>query len=277
MKKTIYYQDEINDDFFSGKKYNRIKIDGNYKYLPQNFFKKLYSFVLYYFFAWPFLSFYMFVVQRVKINDRQNLKELKKRGYMIVGNHTHYTDAYVSQIGITRPRRTYIIANENTVQIPLIGGLVKALGALPTPRNLSGLKNFESVLKKIFKKNQIVCVFPEAHIWPYYTGLRPFPLTCFKIASKNKVPVVPIATTYKKRRGFLKPKAIIFVGKPIFYNKNLTILQNAEYYRNMSQEFIKNILSSKDNYEYIKYVRNQKDQTNENNICNTQQTQITTS
>ena len=269
MKERVrYYNDVKNDDFFSfGKRHNKIKFDQNYDFIPKSKPAKFVSFCLYYMFAMPVLSFYMFAIQNVTIKGKENIKNLKNCGYMVVGNHTHYADAYLTQIGIARPKRTYIIADNNVVQLKFIGGIIKSLGAIPVPTTVSGIKKFHKTTSEILQNKQVITVFPEAHIWPYYTGLRPFPVSSFMIASKNKVPVVPVATTYKKRMFFKRPKAVIFVGKPIFFDNNLTDRQNAEYYRNMTFNFIKDKVSN-NNYTYIKYL--QKEKENENNFCNTQ-------
>ena len=74
-KKTIYYSDSSNDDFFNfGKKYNKIRFDKNYDFVVKGKFKKFVSFCLYYFVAFPFLSFFMYVIQGVKINGQENIK-----------------------------------------------------------------------------------------------------------------------------------------------------------------------------------------------------------
>ena len=106
-KKTVYFSDSINDDFFNfGKKYNKIKFDKNYEYVVKGNLKKFASFCLYYFFYFPFLWFYMYIVQGVKIKGKENIKNLKNTGYMVVGNHTHYLDlAVLRQYNIYRSIR----------------------------------------------------------------------------------------------------------------------------------------------------------------------------
>lgn len=254
--RVVYYEDEINDDFFTGKQYNKTKIDSNYVYIPKNIISRIINNIIYYIFSYPSLSFYMYVIQGVKIKGKNNLKGLKG-GYMVVGNHTHYTDAYVVQLGISFPTKTYVIANANCVKIPIIGKLVKCLGGLPIPETFSSLKNFQQTVQNLLKNNKVVCVFPEAHIWPYYTGLRPFPISAFKMAASVEAPVVPIATVYKKRL-FGKPRAVVYVGKPIYYNKNLSMTENAKICCNSSYNFVKSITDSPTNYQYIKYIKREK-------------------
>ena len=58
-----------------------------------------------------------------------------------------------------------------------------------------------------------VAVYPEAHIWPWYTGIRPFPDTSFRYPVMTGAPAVAMVTTYRRRRGLFalckKPGMIV--------------------------------------------------------------------
>ena len=97
-------------------------------------------------------------------------------------------------------------------------------------------------------------IFPEAHIWPYYTGTRPMRFSSFKLASKNQVPIVPIATTYKKRKFFKKPRMVVYIGEPIMFDKALSTNENAQIYKQKTEEFIKE-KTSRNNFVYRRYIK----------------------
>lgn len=253
MQQVIFYSDEENDDFFEGKTFEGT-IDEKFKYLPSNPFKKAWDFLLYYFVELPILCFVMFVVQGVRVKNRKAIKKLKNTGYVIVGNHTNAIDTYVGPIGIARPKRTYIISQSNTLKIPYLKHLVKSLGALPIAETMGALKNFDKATSQILKQKKAIIIFPEAHIWPYYTGTRPMRLSSFKLASKNQVPVVPIATTYQKRKFFKKPRMVVYIGEPIMFDKSLSANQNAQIYKQKTEEFIKE-KTSQNNFVYRKYIK----------------------
>ncbi len=48
------------------------------------------------------------------------------------------------------------------------------LGALPVPDSISEYKKFSKAYKKRISDGHPVVIYPEAHVWPYYTGIRPF-------------------------------------------------------------------------------------------------------
>ncbi len=43
-------------------------------------------------------------------------------------------------------------------------------------------------------------IFPEAHVWPYYTGIRPFGEAAFHYPVATGKPVYTMTVTYQRRR-----------------------------------------------------------------------------
>ena len=101
----------------------------------------------------------------------------------------------------------------------VVGGLLVAmrlLGGVPVPEGIGGLKNFSRDIISAAERGEWVAIYPEAHIWPYYTGIRPFGAAAFKYPAKSGAPVFAFTTTYKKRRFFKKPAKIVYVDGPFF-------------------------------------------------------------
>ena len=44
------------------------------------------------------------------------------------------------------------------------------------------MKEFRKAIAYRVGQNQSVAIFPEAHVWPYYTGIRPFSDASFQFA-----------------------------------------------------------------------------------------------
>jgi len=256
MQQVTFFVDEENDDFFEGKKFEGT-IDQNFKYLPTGPLRKAWDFFVYYFVAMPILCFVTFAIQGVRVKNRKAIKKLKNTGYVIIGNHTNAIDAYLGPIAIARPKRTYVVSQSNTLKIPFLKGLVKSLGALPVAETLGALKNFDKATKQILKSKKAIVIFPEAHIWPYYTGTRPMRLGSFKLASKNQVPVVPFATTYQKRKFFKKPRMVVHIGEPVMFDKSLSTNENAQIYKRKTEEFVKE-KTGRNNFVFRRYVKIQK-------------------
>ena len=68
-------------------------------------------------------------------------------------------------------------------------------------------------------------------------------------------PVIPIVTTYRKRRFLKKPGMDIRVGKVIYPKENLTLRENKIYLAEECYKQMVEIANSVTQYEYIKYIK----------------------
>lgn len=257
--RVMYYQDEVNDDFVKAKTNLNIVLDENYQYLITNPIRKFISFIIYYFIALPILFVEGKVFRGLIIKGKQNLKSIKKKGYIMYANHTDFRDAYLGHVFIANPKRTYIIANKDAVSIFLVRRLTKDLGALPVPDTYGGLKKLNASVAQILDDKKALMVYPEAHIWPYYTKVRPFPVTSFRYAAINNVPCVPVAATYRKHKGLFffrkKPQMVVYIGMPIFPNLELSVKENATNLRDETHAYISQMTEKYSTYEYYKYIK----------------------
>ena len=66
----------------------------------------------------------------------------------------------------------------------------------------------------------MLAIFPEAHIWPFYTGIRPFSATSFRYPEKLNAPVVAMVTTYRKAARsvslFRRPGMTVTLSEPFY-------------------------------------------------------------
>ena len=128
------------------------------------------------------------------------------------------------------------------------------IGVLPIPPKNSQMKEFIMAVNQRYKEKNAIITYPEAHVWPYYTKIRPFPTTAFKFAIENNAPVFCTTTTYQKRKEGKKPKITIFVDGPFFVDEKLNKKENQEklhscVYNKMQER------SANSNYEYIEYKK----------------------
>ncbi len=213
MKRIYYYSDELNDDF-AGTHITAKKLPADYKYVRTDGKWKAARFFVYKLFATPVILFAGLFTSRIK--NKKVLKGYKKGGAFIYGNHTSYLNDAMNPTRLAFPRTADIVVNPDAVSIKGVGGLVRLLGAVPVPDSLHGLKNFSQGLEDAAKRGHWVAVYPEAHIWPYYTGIRPFGASSFKYPAACGVPVFAFTTVYKKRRFFKKPKKVVYADGPFF-------------------------------------------------------------
>lgn len=253
-----YYKDEKNDDFANTKTSLSVNVDSNYKYLPNNIFFKIFSFFVYYFIALPVFTLARIFFARFRVKGRLKLLKLYNKGFFIYANHTSSKDAWMAQSAIVPFRRVYVIANKDAIQIPIVNVLVKALGGLPVADTMGGLKNLKRAVNKIIDNKKVMLVFPEAHIWPYYTKVRPFPITSFKFPASTNAPVVPVAVCYKRKLFFgdlRKPKSVVYIGDPIYPKSELRPRENAIYLRDKVYSYIVDTTTKYSTYAYYQYIK----------------------
>ena len=178
-KKIIYYKDELNDEF-SGVTRNTIRIDKNYKYIRKNIFYKLSAFIVYRVLVMPFAFFYMKIKFHMKVKNKKVLKSAKNDSYFMYGNHTQIPgDGFIPNI-VNYPKHNAVVVNADNVSLPGTQVLMMMLGATPIPNDFSGMRKFMECISYNVKQKKGVVIYPEAHIWPYYTGIRNFKSDSFK-------------------------------------------------------------------------------------------------
>ncbi len=259
--KTIYYSDIYNDDF-DETSLKRPEVPKDYKYLRHNKFLIFFNAFLYYCLARPILSIGC-IFNGVKVYNRKNLKELKKlnTGVFLYGNHVAVMDAFKIQAFVIH-RRVDILGYTDSLAISkLVTFLVRAFGYLPLPSlgDFSNMKKLDEAIEYyVTKKHQHILIYPEAHIWPYYTKIRDFKSGSFHYPAKLNVPVMPFVTVWRKVWWRKKPCQTIVFGDLIYPKKELDIHQNRDYLKEECLKEMNKLSSSFNQYEYIKYIYKEK-------------------
>ena len=184
MKSRCFvYRDEREVDF-SGVKRKAYLIDNKYRYDKDGFLWKLCKFVVYRIIMVPFAYIYIKLKFGHKVVNKRLLKKANAQGYFIYGNHTLMAgDAFIPNI-TNFPRKTYTIVHSDNISLPITRRWVELCGAIPLPNTLGATKNFLSIVSKRIDEKCAIMIYPEAHIWPYYTGIRDFKSGSFKYPVK---------------------------------------------------------------------------------------------
>ena len=253
-QKQIYYFSNEQTDEVVDFNVEKLKIDKNYKYERKNLLYKMFSFITYRIFATPAVWFYYKVLKRIKFVNKKILKEHKKGGYFIFANHTmKYGDGFCPAL-ICFPKRPSVIVNADNVSIPFLGKFLQMWGALPLPDTLSATKNFYSAIEHSLLKNNPVIIYPEAHLWPYYTKIRPFPSLAFRYPIKYNKPVYSFTTVYKLKKQNKKPKIEIYIDGPFYHDINIPQKQAQEKLKNEVYKTMQE-RSKLSDYQYVKYIK----------------------
>lgn len=250
--KIIYYENELEDEF-STATITPKRIDGSYKYLGGPF-RGIGRLFWYYIVAKPLA--YVFLKCRFghKIVNKECLKEAKGTGYFIYGNHTNaIADALIPTM-LTHPRGAYVIVHPNNVSMPVLGRLTPCLGALPLPDDKKASRNFTFSMDKLMRRKSCIAIYPEAHIWPYYTGIRNYGDASFRYPVKYQVPVYSFTNTYQRRAFRKTPRIVTYVDGPFYPEAGLSIKEQRLKLHKQAIESMK-MYSRKSNVERIKYVK----------------------
>lgn len=257
-KKIIYYQDELNDDFAR----NEIKaksLPNNFKHIHKNPFYLFWEFVAYYVVAKPLIWAIMKVLYSNKIKNKKVLKTAKGSGFFVYGNHTGgMSDAFQPNL-LKTFKKNYIVVGPETLSIPGLRTFVSMLGAVPLGETFEEKISFLECVRKRIKKKSSVTIYPEKHIWPYYTDIRPFENESFRFPVALHVPCFSLTTTFHKRRWPFsinkKPRLVTYLDGPFYPDANLKPPEAKQKLRDEVYQAMKKRANQIKQYEYIKYVK----------------------
>ena len=260
--KIIYYKDELNDDFgtipLSKKDHKKFLV--KYRYKKETFIDVFLCGLLYWGIIHWILDLFCFFCG-IKVEGKDNLKsyikECKKRktGGFIYSNHVSNFDAFQIQAHVFKFKRVNIVGYPHTLANPLLRKICRTCGYLPLPEDIETTRKFLDGIKFSLNKGQHVLIYPEAHIWPYYTKIRPFKNGSFKYPCKYNAIAMPIITVFRKRKFFKTPKRTLIIGKWFAPNNDLTELQAKEELRNNVYNEMIRMSELYPQYEYYKYKK----------------------
>ncbi len=252
-KQKYYFRDELNDDFANNgivRKHNK----PGYKYVNNNFLFKGLSFLLYYVIGKPLVWMMNKLVYSNKIIGKDKLKPYKKSGYFIYANHTAVMgDAYTPNL--LSSKRNHIIVAEETTSIPGIKTLVNALGAIPLPYGIQNTKGFLDCVETRIKQNRSITIYPEAHLWPTYTGIRNFKAASFRYPVDMNVPTFVLTNTYQKRKHGKSPRLVTYISGPYLPNNNLDRKEAINDLRDRVYNEMLRISTTVPQVEQVRYIK----------------------
>ncbi|MDO5124108.1 MAG: 1-acyl-sn-glycerol-3-phosphate acyltransferase [Eubacteriales bacterium] len=249
--KVRYYK-EFTDDFEQTREQD-MKLPEDYEYIRRDFFSKL-KYKLVYTCAVIFGIPYCKLFLRVKYVNKKVLKKAKDTGFFIYGNHTQpLGDVFLPALP-SLPKRIYTVVSPANFAIPVIGKLLPYLGALPISDTATGMKKFTEALSERIEEGKVVTIYPEAHVWEYFTEIRPFAEASFRYPVKLKKPVFTMTVTYQKSKVFRRPKSTVYIDGPFYADETLKPRLQSKDLCERVYECMKE-RSKASNYSYIKYKK----------------------
>ena len=192
-------------------------------------------------FAVVLLKIICIPIFRIRVKGLENMKETDK--VIICANHKSLLDPIF--LAISMPQRIYFMAKKELFDKPLLGGLLRALGAFPVDRSGRDLKALRASVSLV-NEEKILGIFPEG------TRVKEAKRENVKdgvafIALKAKADIMPveIISTYKPSR-----KSEILIKRPIPV-KDFASLKNKEAMKMMTDRVYDKI------YEYHTIVESE--------------------
>ena len=149
----------------------------------------------------------------VKVSGLENVPD--EGGYLLCANHIAVRDVFL--IAASAKRQIRFIAKKELFSIPIVSGIIKALGAIKLDR---GGADVAAVRKSVnlITEGELVAIFPQGHRYPAVEpASTPRKNGAGLIAHKSHSDVIPVCIKVKKHKyGIFKKVEIIF-GKPIPY------------------------------------------------------------
>ena len=250
---VIYYEDELNDEF-SLAQITPKKIDADYIYCHDSLWKKFTHFFWYRIVAMPIAFVYTKVAFSHKIVGAEKLKPYRKTGIFMYGNHTQDIGDALMPNMLNKLQDKYVIVHPNNVSMPYLGRVTPSLGALPLPDDRAAYANFIKAIERRISEGRAVVIYPEAHIWPYYTKIRPFTDASFHYPIKYNTPVFCFTNTYQKRKFSKEPKIVTYVDGPFLPDETIPLRERRKELRDRVHECMceRAKLSTEVKIQYIK-------------------------
>lgn len=248
--KTYYFRDEVNDDF-ANMGIDVKKTPAKHKYIHKCPVWNFFQFILYFVIAKPVVWLLNKFVYRQKFVNHLTCKKSEISGCFIYANHTlDMGDAYTPNIIFAR--RNSIIVNPAATSIFGIKTVVEMLGGFPLPSTLKGTVNFVESLNTLLNKGQSITIYPEAHIWPYYTGIRNFSESSFKYPVEFNKPVIVLTNTFlAKGKSF---RLVTHIDGPFYPEVNLDKKEAVHQLRNLVYQTMKRRSEEYTQIELRRYI-----------------------
>ena len=228
------YLDRCDGHMITVKHLRDVTVDERYPYLQKSLWFKIQRG-----FLWVMLNGIVFPLMRLshglRIYGKENLKKHKgilKHGGLTISNHVFMWD-YLCVLKVIRPHLAYFPAWKTNLE-GSNAGLIRMAGGIPIPEDgIRATIRFKRAMEEVLESEQWLHFFPEGSMWYYYPDIRPLKPTVFKYAVRYDKPVIPMAMSFRPRKGIWKllgrkPLVDMHVGEPLFPDQTLSPAEAAK-------------------------------------------------
>jgi 1-acyl-sn-glycerol-3-phosphate acyltransferase len=257
MRKRVYYS-SLEEDVVTNSGQN-FRLPENYQWIRRERWAKL-AYSASYFLVKIVTFVYFRLILRVRFVGREKFRQVPQdQGIFIYSNHTMEVGDVFLPVALGARKRCRTIVSQANLGIPFIGKILPWLGALPIGDSPDAAKKLMSAVKERLDAGEGIMIFPEAHVWPYYTGIRPMALSAFHHQASMDAPCFTSCTSYRKRKHGSRPKITVTVEGPFYPEAGASQRERREKLRQtVTESLTKGVKAS--NYSYVEYIYSQKDE-----------------
>ena len=187
-----------------------------------------------------------------EINGIENLNKVVT-GAVITCNHFNPFDCFTIEevfrksIHSENKKMYKVIREGNYTNFPgFYGFLFRNCDTLPLSSKTETMKKFMKAVEEILMRKDFILIYPEQSMWWNYRKPKPLKNGAYKIASRNKVPIIPIFITMKETEnigedGFPILEYYVNIEEPIYPEENKTEKENTEEMKEKNFEVWKNV------------------------------------
>ena len=167
-----------------------------------------------------FAGFFRFILT-LRPRGRENVPTTG--GCMLCINHIAAVDAIA--VAAVAPRQLRFLAKKELFSVPILGWLIRHLGATPLDRGGSDVGAIRKIVA-LAQEGELISVFPQGHRYPGQNPAdTPIRNGAGMIAFRSGVPVVPVCLKMKKQRYAPFRRVEVIFGEPI---PNVELFPNGE-------------------------------------------------
>jgi len=258
---NLVYPEKPDAHMFPIKEVHDVTVDENYPFLDKSFkFRFMRGLIYLTIFT---LCFPLSVLRfGLKVEGRSILRKyqkLLKNGAMTISNHVHRWD-FLMLLNAVRYRTMYVPVWKELLK-GSDSGLIRWAGGVPVPEELHTIKYFNQAFDEIHAKKKWLHAYPESCRFDYFYPIRPFKKGVFTMAHRYKLPVLPLAFSYRKPRfpftvvnmvrsilGYQKvPMVTLRIGEPLLFDETLPRKEAVQKMRKECHEAVIRLAGVRDN------------------------------
>ena len=164
--------------------------------------------------VWAILAAPIRGLTRIHVHGRENEPQEGDGACLVICNHLTWRDPIIMCASL-RHYQPHFMAKKELFKIPLLSGLIRALGAYPVNRGGADVSTIRYTIR-LLQDGVPVGMFPQGH---RYNGEDPKKTEVKKgialIAMRADVPVLPMYIKVKDNRAKLFCRKDVYIGKPV--------------------------------------------------------------